>query len=389
MKEVSTIRKLRILYIIRTMGCGGAEVLLAAVSRKMVALGHDVAIVCVLPHHETWPNFPDREQFEKEVPLHILGGEVKFRFLRVPTINNNKYVEFVRQFKPDVIHSHLYMSELLAQSTVFSGVKYISHGHDNMPQLRRFDLKTLFNKTLLTNWWERRWLMRQYQKSQTHFIAISEDVESYLKDNCPSLVGRITRVPNAIDRKRFWVQRDYTTPKSVFKLLSVGSLVPKKNHQYLIGVAQILKSKGYAFEINVLGDGPLMDELVRKTKEAGCADVLFFRGSVPDVPRWMAESDLYVHPASYEPFGLVLIEAMTSGMPVISLDGRGNRGLIENGVTGYFLPVDSSQEEFVKQVEGFILDRPKLIKIGAAAQFYSESFDIGAYCEAVIKLYIL
>jgi len=42
------------------MGCGGAEVMLAAVSRKMVELDHDVAIVCVLPHHQIWPNFTAR-----------------------------------------------------------------------------------------------------------------------------------------------------------------------------------------------------------------------------------------------------------------------------------------------------------------------------------------
>jgi glycosyltransferase involved in cell wall biosynthesis len=185
------------------------------------------------------------------------------------------------------------------------------------------------------------------------------------------------------------VQRDYTKPKPIFKLLSVGSLVPKKNHEYLIGLARILKSKGYTFEVNVLGDGPLKSELIHKTEQADCADCLFFRGSVPDVPRWMAESDLYVHPATYEPFGLVLIEAMTSGMPVISLDGRGNRGLVENGVTGYFLPVDAPQEEFVKWVEKCMLDREKLIKMGLAAQEFSEEFDIEGYSKRLLHVYIV
>ena len=371
------------------MGCGGAEVLLAAIARKMIEMGHEVAIVCVLPHHHTWPNFPDREQFEKDVPLHILGGEVKFRFLRQPKIENKKYVAFVNEFKPDVIHAHLYMSELLTQSKVFEKVNYFSHGHDNLPQLLRFGFKTLFNKSLLTNWWERQWLMKQYKKSNTHFIAISKDVEDYLRINCPSLKDRITRIPNAIDRKRFFVQRDNAATKPIFKMLSVGSLVSKKNHIYLIGVAKILKEKGYSFEINVLGDGPLKSELIQKTVESGCADCLFFRGSVPDVPRWMAESDLYVHPANYEPFGLVLIEAMTSGMPVVSLDGRGNRGLVESGVNGYFLPIDSLQEEFAKRVEEFILDRDKVRKMGTAAQVFSEEFDIEAYSNRLINLYMV
>ena len=377
----------RIAIVLPSMACAGAEVLMAAHAMALAGLGHKVALVCFQKHYPSWANFPDKEKLLSTIEFVELDCSLKFRFLRQPVFNNQAWIDFIDTFKPDIVHSNLYLSELLVHSHVKNGVKYISHGHDNMPQLRRFDVKTLFNKTLLTNWWERRWLMSQYQKSQTHFIAISEDVESYLKDNCPSLEGRITRVPNAIDRKRFWVQRDYTKPKPIFKMLSVGSLVPKKNHEYLIGVARILKSKGYAFEVNVLGDGPLRDELVRKTEEAGCADVLFFRGSVPDVPSWMAESDLYVHPANYEPFGLVLIEAMTSGMPVVSLDGRGNRGLVENGVNGFFLPVDTSQEEFVNRVEEFMLDREKLIKMGDAAQVFSEAFDIQAYSKRLLQVY--
>jgi hypothetical protein len=60
----------------------------------------------------------------------------------------------------------------------------------------------------------------------------------------------------------------------------------------------------------------------------------------------------------------------------------------ENGFTGYFLPVDAPQEEFVKRVEEVMLDREKLIKMGLAAQEFSEAFDISEYCKKVIKLYM-
>jgi glycosyltransferase involved in cell wall biosynthesis len=379
----------RIAIVLPSMACAGAEVLMAAHAMALADLGHKVALVCFQKHYPSWANFPDKEKLLSTIEFVELDCSVKFRFLRKAIFYNQAWIDFMDAFKPDIVHSNLYLSELLVYSYLKKGVKYVSHGHDNMPQLRRFGIKTLFNKTLLTNWWERRWLMKQYKISKTHFIAISKDVEDYVKENCPSLRGSITRVPNAIDRKRFWVQRDYTKPKPIFKLLSVGSLVPKKNHEYLIGLARILKSKGYAFEVNVLGDGPLKSELIHKTEQADCADCLFFRGSVPDVPRWMAESDLYVHPATYEPFGLVLIEAMTSGMPVISLDGRGNRGLVENGVTGYFLPVDAPQEEFVKWVEKCMLDREKLIKMGLAAQEFSEEFDIEGYSKRLLHVYIV
>jgi glycosyltransferase involved in cell wall biosynthesis len=379
--------KLKIVYVIPTMGCGGAEVLLGTIARHLASMGHEVHILCLHNHHETWPNFPEKEALLRDVPLHIIGGSVRFRFLKSPVLDNKAFAEYLDKLNPDVIHAHLYLSELMVSSHLLKGTKYFSHGHDNMPQLRRLGIRTFFSKTLLTNWWERRWLMKQYAKSKTHFIAISKDVEDYLRENCPSLKNRITRVPNAIDCKRFFVQRDYSASKPIFKMLSVGSLVTKKNHAYLIGVAKMLKEKGYSFEINVLGDGPLKQELIQQTIAADCADRLFFRGSVPDVPRWMAESDVYVHPANYEPFGLVLIEAMASGMPVISLDGRGNRGLVENGLTGYFLPVDASPESFANRVEEFICDSEKVRKMGTAAQAFSEDFDIEGYINTLLHLY--
>ena len=44
---------------------------------------------------------------------------------------------------------------------------------------------------------------------------------------------------------------------------------------------------------------------------------------------------IFIHPATYEPFGLVIIEAMAAGLPVISLDGKGNRDIIKHKVNGY------------------------------------------------------
>ena len=82
---------MKILYVIPTMGCGGAEILIGATARKLFSLGHIVHIVCLQEHHETWPNYPDREELLKEIPVSIIGGSVTFRFLRPPSIDNKAF----------------------------------------------------------------------------------------------------------------------------------------------------------------------------------------------------------------------------------------------------------------------------------------------------------
>lgn len=369
------------------MGCGGAEILLGAIARNLVSKGHDVHIVCLLPHHETWPNFPDREELLNEVKVSVIGGSVKFRFLRKPEIDNSAFKDYVEKTKPDVIHSHLYLSELLSRSIQFKGIKYFSHGHDNMPQLKRFSIKTLFNKPLLANYWERNWLLNQYSLFNNRFIAISTDVKKYLEENVSTFKSRITYLPNAIETSRFHRERNYYKTKQNFHIVSIANLVPKKNHQFLIDVLRILINRGYDVTIDVLGFGPLMDTLVEKTNKAGLGNRLRFLGSVGDVPQRLWDADLYVHPAWYEPFGLVILEAMATGLPVVSLDGFGNRELMFNNQNGFLVPTDATADEFADKIQYFIDQPSEIERMGKFALEFSKTYDISHYTDKLLEIY--
>jgi glycosyltransferase involved in cell wall biosynthesis len=378
---------MRILYVIPTMGCGGAEVLIGAIARNLYSKGHIVHIACLQEHHETWPNFPDREALTREIPLHVIGGSVTFRFLKTPTIDNQAFVKYVSDFQPDVIHSHLYLSELLSRSKIFKGVKYISHGHDNMPQLKAFEFKTLFNKSLLVNYWERNWLLKQYKQCDNRFVAISEDVKKYFAHNLPAFANRIAYLPNAINIKRFETKRDYDRKTHPFHIVSIANLVPKKNHVFLIDIMKVLQDKGYDVTMEVLGSGPLMEMLVAKTETAGLQNRLFFRGSVGDVPQRLWNADLYVHPAWYEPFGLVILEAMASGLPVVALDGYGNRELMKEGQNGFMLPNRASAEDFANKIACFIDQPLERKRMGQFAFEFSKTYDMDHYTDKLIEIY--
>lgn len=378
---------MKILYVIPTMGCGGAEILLGAIARNLVSKGHEVHILCLLPHHETWPNFPDRDTLVEEVNVSVIGGSVKFRFLRKPEIDNNAFRSYVEHLKPDVIHSHLYLSELLSRSVQFKGIKYFSHGHDNMPQLKRLTLKTFFNKPLLANYWERIWLLKQYKIFNNQFIAISTDVKKYLEQNVSEFKNRITYLPNAIDTSRFHINRAYTLEKKNFHIVSIANLVPKKNHAFLIDVLSVLVNRGYNVTIDVLGFGPLMETLVEKTKDAGLENRLKFLGSVGDVPQRLWNADLYVHPAWYEPFGLVILEAMSTGLPVVSLDGFGNRELMINNENGFIVPTNASADQFADKIQYFIDHPSEIERMGKNALEFSKTYDISHYTDKLIDIY--
>lgn len=369
------------------MGCGGAEVLIGAIARNLVHKGHEVHILCLQDHDETWINFPDRESLLNEVKVKIVGGKVDFKFLRSPSIDNSAFVKHIKEFNPDVIHSHLYLSELLSRSLLFKGVKYFSHGHDNMPQLQRFTIKTLFKKLLLVNYWERFWLIKQYKKSNNKFIAISKDVKSYFEINLSDFKRRVVYLPNSIDTSRFNVVRDYKSSNYVFHIVSIANLVPKKNHVLLIEVMSILLKRGYSVTMDVYGFGPLFEWLVNETQKSGIENQLRFRGSVGDIPQKLKEADLYVHPAWYEPFGLVILEAMASGLPVVAMDGYGNRELMKENSNGFMLPYNSTAEDFANKIAYFIDQPSERERMGKFALEFSKTYDINNYTDKLMDIY--
>ena len=370
------------------MGCGGAEIMLGSISRSLVKKGHQVHLLYFKPFHPTWENYPDRENFLKEVPITNVGGNIQFRFLRAPIIENKGFVNFVNNFKPDIIHSHLFLAELFCRSALFEDVVYFSHGHDNMIQLKKFGLKTFLKKESITNYWERSWLIKKYKTCNNHFIAISKDVQQYLNENLEGFSSRINYLPNAINTEIFFTNRNYRSiPGKPFHMVSIANLVQKKNHVFLIDVMKYLFDKGYDVTMDVLGAGPLMEMLTNKTKEMNLQDRLFFRGSVGNIPQRLWDADLYVHPAKYEPFGLVLLEAMASGLPVVSLDGFGNRELIIEGENGFMLDANCSAQDFAEKIILFIKNRELLQRMGTFACAFSKNYDMDHYTDQLLKLY--
>jgi glycosyltransferase involved in cell wall biosynthesis len=380
---------MKILHVIPVLGCGGAEILVGSICRSLVKKGHTVNIVYLLPQHPSWNNYPDREELLKEVPVEFTGGIVKFRILGKTTSDNQVYIDYVNEFKPDIIHSHLYLAELLSRSYIYPSATYVTHVHDNMPQLERFnwEFKSI-SKQRITTLWERRWLIDKYLKTQTSFIAISKDVEDYLYNNITGFKPRILYLPNAIDINRFGQKRVYKRNlKQGIKIVSIANLVPKKNHIILLEIVEILLQWNIQVTIDVFGHGPLKAFLEEQVELRKLTNFIFFRGSVGEIPQKLALADLYLHPALYEPFGLVLLEAMASGLPVVSMDGFGNRELIIDGENGYLLANRAPAIKFAEKIRWLIEHPDDYIAMGMAARKFSEKYDIESYTEKLIQFY--
>jgi glycosyltransferase involved in cell wall biosynthesis len=103
---------------------------------------------------------------------------------------------------------------------------------------------------------------------------------------------------------------------------------------------------------------------------------------VENVEQYLWQSDVYVHTATYEPLGLVLLEAMAAGFPVISLDGGGNRDLMINGKNGFLI-----EKQDPKEFADRILEVYQNNEISNFNAEFAKQFDIKTYCDKLLEIY--
>ena len=169
--------------------------------------------------------------------------------------------------------------------------------------------------------------------------------------------------------------------KEPVRLLAVGRLVPFKGHTKLIEAVAGVEALGYNVELNIVGGGPLKEELEKQAKEK--LKKYKFWGPQPHekVLSLMRQSDIFCHSSMHmdngqtEAFGLVVLEAQWAGLPVVAFNSGGVPEAIDDGKTGVLVP-EGNASGFAEALSDLIKDQDKLKKMSdAAPAFVKENFD--------------
>ena len=151
---------MRILHVTNTLGCGGAEFLLASIVIEQVKRGHEVIIVILEPFHITYDDFSLKNKLEESAKIIQIEFKSSFSLLKNKLfIDNGKFDEITTQFRPHVIHSHLFKAELISHYKIYDNVKYVSHCHNNMEQFNMYGKKKI--KRWISDFLEIKWLLKK------------------------------------------------------------------------------------------------------------------------------------------------------------------------------------------------------------------------------------
>lgn len=368
--------KLKILHIIPNLKKGGAERICLDICQELVRTGNHVKLILLEDANEY-------EELSSGLDIQIAPGRPFLREKNEIKSGISHLKKIVANFQPSAVHTHLFQAEFVWKCANMA-IPSFFHIHDNIKVFEPFSSKNSF-KTNAVKWLEKRRYFKLLYNSNTTYLCISKDTESYVRNHLDSNKINIKLLHNAINYSRFHskIQKQLNS----FHLISIGSLVPKKGHLFLIDVINHLKSltdKKIFFQI--LGDGPLKPTIANRVKELGLLEEIQLLGKVNQPEEFLKSANLYIHGATEEPFGLVLLEAMAAGLPVICLNGGGNKDIMENGENGFCFD-RASPEEFAAKIIATISDEEQYFKMSQYAKVFAEKYDIKGYTQDLIHLY--
>ena len=371
--------KFKILHIIPSLSKGGAERLVLDICAELMGREDILVKLIVLSYNNEYLHLSqsiDLEVVQSRVGLSVF----KKNFLFIESLQ-----AIIEKFNPEIIHTHLYEAEIVSRFCYFPHAKWFSHCHDNMVQFRNFNIATVLKKRLLTNYFEKAILFKKYKLNNgTHFLAISKDTLAYFKFKVTPY--KVTLLPNAINFSIFYKPKIKLIDRSKIKLINVGSFVQKKNQSFLIDVVNLLINMHIDVELKLIGNGVMQEILLKKVNDYNLCKNVFFLGVVNNVEEHLWQSDFYVHSSTSEASGLVIIEAMAAGLPVITLDGKGNRDLIVNEKNGYMF-FNQSVIDFQDKIIELWNNASKYWEISQFAQEYAKKHDIKPYVNKLLDLY--
>ncbi|HCP44424.1 MAG TPA: hypothetical protein DIU15_00080 [Deltaproteobacteria bacterium] len=312
----------RIALFLPRLDGGGAERTQLVLAERWIQQGHRVDLIVL-----------QREgALADEIPEGVRVIELRAQRVRGAILT---LARTLRRDKPDVLLAclnHANVAAVIAHGLAGSNARLALQQQSSLPSLCA-DRAQLFAR-LLT------WSMHASYPWADHIVAPSERIQYELVQHLRLPTSRVSRVHNPIHISD--IQEQALEPSGIAWLdekehkvvLAAGRLVPMKGFDILIESLARLPANDHIRTV-ILGEGEERESLQSQIQAAGLSDRVQLAGFVSNPAAAMARADLFVLPSRWEPFGNVLVEAMSTGTPVVAARCAGGPNeILESGRWG-------------------------------------------------------
>lgn len=317
---------MRILFIVRSIGYGGASKQLALTANAMSRYGHDVAIYSY-NWSELQQTLDDSVQY---IPEQNIVNNSKMEYIVTPF----KIRKVVKQYKPDVVVSWRANAGCMAVLACLG-----------------LGVKTVFSERT-DPYMETNWML----KIATKIADLSD--------------GGVFQTQRAMEFYKRLAQKSIVIPNPINPDLKTTKLIPleernkdvayvgrffiqQKRQDIMLRAWAIIHKALPDYKLSFYGDGDGFETIKAEASKMGLSDSVIFHGSVKGVVDYVKKSRILVMSSDYEGIPNTIIEAFTAGTPVVTTDCSpgGARVLIDDSVNGFIVPIRDYEAIAQKTIE--------------------------------------
>lgn len=299
----------RVAIVLPYFGAGGGEHMVSRLAAHLDLSKVEAEVICIFGEPQN--NELEKKILEHGVPIKYIGKGKGFSSAAIKRLNHE-----LSEFQPDVVHTHLSACVYCAEWVLTHNVKMLHTVH-NMPA---FEL--IMPKKVV--------MAAMYRCGKAIPVAISHEIQA-LTQSYYHLKTTPELVYNPVDVSRY--SKLEKKKRKNFTFVNVGRLHEAKNQILLVKAFEKILEDQSDTDLFILGDGPLKEELETYLKEHKLTQHIFMEGNVENVEQYLAEADAFVLSSNYEGLPLVILEAMASGLPIVSTDVGGVKDVVtDNGL---------------------------------------------------------
>ena len=316
---------------------GGIARVVHDLSKRLIKDGHEVTVV-------TYRDNADVPEYENDKGVNVYRVDNYM-------IHPNNFIDWIMQLNFNMLSK---ATEIINKEGGFD----VIHAHDWLVTYAAKTLKNSYDLPLVStihateagrNGGIHDETQRYINDSEWLLTYEASEVivnSSFMKSEIQRLFGlpfdKINVIPNGINLSNFTgIERDYDFRRQYAMdnekiILYVGRLVYEKGVQHLIAAMPKILSNYNDAKLIIAGRGGMMDELRAEASNLGLNDKIYFTGYLnsKQVQKMYKCADVAVFPSTYEPFGIVALEAMLAGVPTVVSDVGGLDEIVTHGVDG-------------------------------------------------------
>lgn len=351
---------MKIIQVIPFLGMGGAEIMCENLVRELQRSGHKVIVISL---------------YNKETIIseRLKNAAVDIRFLdKKQGLDISMFKKLKKIFieeKPDVIHTHLYVTKYVFPIASSLKIKVV-HTFHSIAAKENGKIGRKINKYF-------------FKRKNVIPIALSDLVRDSVVEEYKIEKDKIPVVFNGIDLSKCVPKSDYSVTGN-FKILHIGRFSEPKNHIGMLKAFGMFHDRHPDSELWLVGDGEKRSEIERCINENNLSSSVKLLGLQSNVYGFLHDADIFTLPSVYEGMPMTLIEAMGTGLPIVATAVGGIPDML-NENCAQLVAVD--ENEISAAYEKYYNDCNLRMTHGKSAAEEAKRFSVETMAKEYCKIY--